>query len=112
MSPWDDILCHGLSHIQCGTSCGKASYMLSCTLCGTPRENVVLHIKIYSFYILKHTQLDYRVIHSLVFISALLVMASMMMVPMVWVGVQTRRQEDASLVLKKTIAAMSCNIVT
>ena len=44
-----------------------------------------------------HIQLDYRVIHSLVFISALLVMASMMMVPMVWVGVQTRRQEDASL---------------
>ena len=37
MSPWDDILCHGLSHIQCGTSCGKASYMLSCTLCDTPR---------------------------------------------------------------------------
>ena len=35
-------------------------------------------------------QIDYRVVHSLVFISALLVMASMMMVPMVWVGVQTR----------------------
>ena len=42
-------------------------------------------------------QIDYRVIHSLVFISALLVMACMMMMPMVWVGVQTRRQEDASL---------------
>ena len=42
-------------------------------------------------------QIDYRVVHRLVFISALLVMASMMMVPMVWVGVQTRRQEDASL---------------
>ena len=39
MSPWDDILCHGLSHIQCGTSCGKASYTLSCTLCGTPGGN-------------------------------------------------------------------------
>ena len=97
MLPWDDILCHGLSHIQCGTSCGKASYMLSCTLCGTPSENVVLHMKIYSFYIFKNIQLDYRVIHSLVFISALLVRASMMMVPMVWVGVQTRRQEDSSL---------------
>ena len=97
LTPWDDILCHGLSHIQCGTSCGKASYMLSCTLCGTPRENVVLHIKIYSFYILKHIQLDYRVIHSLVFISALLVMAPMMVMPMVWVGVQTRRHENANL---------------
>ena len=39
VSPWDDILCHGLSHIQCGTSCGKASYTLSCTLCGTPGGN-------------------------------------------------------------------------
>ena len=90
MSPWDDILCHGLSHIQCGTSCGKASYRLSCTLCDIPGEMRLNMLTI-------NIQIGYRVIHRLVFISALLVMASMMMVPMVWVGVQTRRQEDASL---------------
>ena len=84
----------------------------------------VIHLGDVCFYIFKiDIQSYYRVIHRLVFISALLVMASMMMVPMVRVGVQTRRQEDASLegenkyeaakpVLKKTIAAMSCNIVT
>ena len=91
MLPLDDILCHALFHIRCDTSCGKASYTLSCTLCGTPGGNAPLHVKN------QYIQIDYRVIHSLVFISALLVMASMMMVPMVWVGVQTRRQEDASL---------------
>ena len=42
-------------------------------------------------------QIGYRVIHRLVFISALLVMAPMMVMPMVWVGVQTRRHENANL---------------
>ena len=83
MLPLDDILCHALFHIRCDTSCGKASYTLSCTLCDTPGE-----MRCYMLTI--NIQIDYRVVHRLVFISALLVMAPMMMMPMVGVGVQTR----------------------